>query len=48
MAIDDAEKAAGRPIIEKGTLDQILGHLPQLQMFNEDLLSDLDSRINNW
>ncbi|XP_071807065.1 uncharacterized protein [Asterias amurensis] len=48
VAIDDAEKAAGRPIIEKGTLDQILGHLPQLQMFNEDLLSDLDSRINNW
>ncbi|XP_022098292.1 FYVE, RhoGEF and PH domain-containing protein 6-like isoform X2 [Acanthaster planci] len=48
VAIEDAERSAGRPIIEKGLLDQILGHLPQLQMFNEDLLADLDSRVSNW
>ncbi|XP_038069221.1 FYVE, RhoGEF and PH domain-containing protein 1-like [Patiria miniata] len=47
-AIEEAEKTAGRPIIEKGMLDQILGHLPQLQMLNEDLLADLNSRVNNW
>lgn len=38
----------GQPVIEKMVLDQILGYLPQLQMFNEELLTDVKARIDNW
>jgi FYVE/RhoGEF/PH domain-containing protein 5/6 len=36
------------PIIPEAELDKILNNLPQLQSLNEDLLRDLENRINNW
>jgi hypothetical protein len=36
------------PIIPDAELDKILNSLPQLQSLNEDLLRDLETRINNW
>lgn len=49
QVIDEgSKKNGGKPVIEKGALDQIVGHLPHLQMFNECLLTDLETRIRNW
>ncbi|XP_072026421.1 uncharacterized protein [Amphiura filiformis] len=48
QAIDDAGTKEGRPVIEQLLMHQILGHLPQLQMFNEELLQDLDETVENW
>jgi hypothetical protein len=36
------------PVIPDAELDKILNSLPQLQSLNEDLLRDLENRINNW
>ncbi|XP_033106473.1 FYVE, RhoGEF and PH domain-containing protein 6-like isoform X2 [Anneissia japonica] len=47
-AIEHASFNTSRPVIDEKVLDQILGQLPQLQMFNEDLLDDLDKRIEEW
>ena len=35
-------------VIPYADLDKILNSLPQLQRLNEDLLHDLETRINNW
>lgn len=48
QAIDQATIKEDRSVIEPLLLQQILGHLPQLQMFNEELLQDLDDRVDNW
>ncbi|XP_071487376.1 FYVE, RhoGEF and PH domain-containing protein 6-like [Diadema antillarum] len=49
QAIDEkSKKLGGKPLVEKATLDQIIGHLPHLLIFNECLLTDLESRIRNW
>lgn len=45
---DGSKKNGGKAVIEKPALDQIIGHLPHLQIFNECLLTDLESRIRNW
>ncbi|XP_071960795.1 uncharacterized protein [Antedon mediterranea] len=47
-AIEHASFNTSRPVIDEKILDQILGQLPQLQMFNETLLEDLDKRIEEW
>lgn len=47
-AVESAKDEQGRPIVPVGTLDQIIRYLPQLQLFNQDLLSDLESRLENW
>jgi len=36
------------PVIPDAELDKILNSLPQLQSLNEDLLHDLEHRIDNW
>lgn len=36
------------PLIPDAELDKILNSLPQLRSLNEDLLRDLENRINNW
>ena len=35
-------------VIPDADLDKILNNLPQLQRLNEDLLHDLEARIDNW
>jgi len=35
-------------VIPEADLDKILNSLPQLQSLNEDLLHDLEARIDNW
>jgi len=47
-AVDLASKSLGRPVIPDAVLNQIIRYLPQLQLINEDLLSDLKQRIDNW
>jgi len=47
-AVDLASKSLGRPIIPDAVLNQIIRYLPQLQLINENLLSDLKQRIDNW
>lgn len=46
----DAVRAASSEysIIPSAELDKILNSLPQLQHLNEDLLRDLEDRIENW
>lgn len=46
--IEFSKDKEGQPVIEKVVLDQILGYLPQLQMFNEELLNDFKDRISKW
>ncbi|GAB1609622.1 FYVE, RhoGEF and PH domain-containing protein 2-like isoform X3 [Argonauta hians] len=48
MAVSNATEKAGRPVIPSDVLNRILDFLPQLQNFNEDLLSDLENRVKNW
>ena len=48
MHISRATEKAGRPIVPSEVLNRILKYLPQLQNFNEDLLHDLQERVNNW
>ncbi|XP_063407812.1 FYVE, RhoGEF and PH domain-containing protein 6-like isoform X3 [Mytilus trossulus] len=48
MHISRGTEKAGRPIIPSEVLNRILKYLPQLQNFNEDLLHDLQERVNNW
>ncbi|XP_052071932.1 FYVE, RhoGEF and PH domain-containing protein 6-like isoform X3 [Mytilus californianus] len=48
MHISRATEKAGRPIVPSEVLNRILKYLPQLHNFNEDLLHDLQERVNNW
>ncbi|WAR25165.1 FGD6-like protein [Mya arenaria] len=46
--ISKATEDQGRPVIPSDTLNRILDYLPQLQNFNEELLADLEDRIEHW
>ena len=46
--VDHANQSLGRPVIPEAILNQIIRYLPQLQRINEDLLTDLKGRIDNW
>ncbi|XP_029642296.1 FYVE, RhoGEF and PH domain-containing protein 6 isoform X1 [Octopus sinensis] len=48
LAVSNATEKAGRPVIPTDVLNRILNFLPQLQNFNEDLLSDLENRLKKW
>ncbi|XP_052249054.1 uncharacterized protein LOC127856886 isoform X3 [Dreissena polymorpha] len=48
LHISRATEELGRPVIPTDTLNRILDYLPQLQNFNEELLSDLETRISQW
>uniref|UniRef100_A0A0L8HMJ7 DH domain-containing protein n=1 Tax=Octopus bimaculoides TaxID=37653 RepID=A0A0L8HMJ7_OCTBM len=48
LAVSNATEKAGRTVIPTDVLNRILNFLPQLQNFNEDLLSDLENRLKNW
>jgi len=47
-AVEQANKTLGRPVIPDAILNQIIRYLPQLQQINENLLSDLKERVDNW
>jgi len=47
-AVEQANKSLGRPVIPDAILNQIIRYLPQLQQINENLLSDLKERVDNW
>lgn len=46
--INKATLAQGQPVIEDALLDQILGGLPHLLTFNEELLKDFQNRVKDW
>jgi len=46
--VDRANQSLGRPVIPEVILNQIIRYLPQLQRINEELLTDLKGRIDNW
>ncbi|KAL4226589.1 FYVE [Mactra antiquata] len=48
LHVTSATEKMGRPIIPTETLNRILDYLPQLEIFNEGLLKDLEERIKNW
>jgi len=47
-AVERMNKSLGRPVVPDAILNQIIRYLPQLQQINEDLLSDLRRRLDNW
>lgn len=46
--IEDAGKEARNPIIPPSEFNKIISSLPQLLSLNEDLLHDLENRIESW
>lgn len=47
-AVGEAEKDQGISIIPEETLNQLLKYFPQLQNLNENLLRELQERIEHW
>ncbi|XP_077495973.1 uncharacterized protein LOC144106898 isoform X2 [Amblyomma americanum] len=47
-AVRAASEERGSPIIPDDVLDQILKHLPHLVDLNEELLGQLQDRVDNW
>ncbi|XP_075729448.1 uncharacterized protein LOC119163616 isoform X4 [Rhipicephalus microplus] len=47
-AVQAASEERGSPIVPDEVLDQILKHLPQLVDLNEELLGQLQERVDNW
>ncbi|KAH6922769.1 hypothetical protein HPB50_018982 [Hyalomma asiaticum] len=47
-AVGAAGEERGSPIIPDEVLDQILKHLPHLADLNEELLGQLQERVDNW
>ncbi|ESO90485.1 hypothetical protein LOTGIDRAFT_123253, partial [Lottia gigantea] len=48
VAMSKATEQSDKPVISNEVLNKILDFLPQLQNFNEDLLRDLNERIQKW
>ncbi|XP_060563641.1 FYVE, RhoGEF and PH domain-containing protein 6-like isoform X2 [Ruditapes philippinarum] len=48
LHISKATEKIGRPVIPNEILNRILDYLPQLQIFNEGLLKDLEDRLKTW
>ncbi|XP_045165344.2 protein piccolo-like isoform X2 [Mercenaria mercenaria] len=48
LHISKATEKNGRPVIPNEMLNRILDYLPQLQIFNEGLLKDLEERLKTW
>lgn len=46
--IEDAGKESRNPVIPLSELNKIISSLPQLLSLNEDLLHDLENRIESW
>ncbi|XP_062613414.1 uncharacterized protein LOC134275178 [Saccostrea cucullata] len=46
--ISQATEANGKPVIPNEILNKVLNYLPQLQNLNEELLKDLQERLNKW
>lgn len=47
-AVQAASEERGSPIVPDEVLEQILNHLPQLVDLNEELLGQLQERVDNW
>ncbi|XP_054280026.1 FYVE, RhoGEF and PH domain-containing protein 6-like isoform X2 [Macrosteles quadrilineatus] len=47
-AVESASPHPKSPVIPSSDLDKIINNLPQLLIFNENLLKDIESRIETW
>ncbi|XP_046731060.1 FYVE, RhoGEF and PH domain-containing protein 5 isoform X1 [Silurus meridionalis] len=47
-AVEEAAGEDGEPVVEEGTMDKILSTLPQAYQLHTDILTQLDSRIQQW
>uniref|UniRef100_A0A6Q2XUE6 FYVE, RhoGEF and PH domain containing 6 n=1 Tax=Esox lucius TaxID=8010 RepID=A0A6Q2XUE6_ESOLU len=47
-AVEKASFQAGKPVVEERVLNQILYYLPQLYELNQDLLRELEERVEHW
>lgn len=46
--VDEASNKQKSPVIPPGDFNKIINNLPQLLSLNEDLLKDIESRIESW
>lgn len=47
-AVDEASNKQKSPVIPSSDFNKIINNLPQLLSLNEDLLKDIESRIESW
>ncbi|KAM9444231.1 FYVE, RhoGEF and PH domain-containing protein 5 isoform 3-T3 [Clarias gariepinus] len=47
-AVEEAVGADGEPVVEEGRMDEILSTLPQAYQLHTNILTQLDSRIQQW
>ncbi|KAJ8002631.1 hypothetical protein DPEC_G00160890 [Dallia pectoralis] len=47
-AVVKASPPGGKPVVEERVLNQILYYLPQLYELNQDLLRELEERVEHW
>ncbi|KAM9376823.1 FYVE, RhoGEF and PH domain-containing protein 6-like isoform 1-T1 [Pholidichthys leucotaenia] len=47
-AVAEASRKNGKPVIEEHVLNQILYYLPQLYELNQNLLTELQQRLEKW
>lgn len=47
-AVEEAVGEDGEPVVEEGRMDEILSTLPQAYQLHTDILTQLDSRIQQW
>lgn len=48
LAVEEAVEEDGEPVVEEGRMDKILSTLPQAYQLHNHILTQLDSRIQQW